>query len=362
MITAINNIYVQTIHIWYDARMIVVIIAGGSGTRLWPLSTTGFPKHLLALTNEKSLLQNTFERVQGLASVDRLFVITEVSHAEHVKQQLPHILSSNIIIEPGRRGTASCVALGLAEIKARGLPNEPIFFLWADHIIRDVDSFVATILRAGQVAEHQDRVVFIGAEPNYASTKLGYIKKGSMLEGWHGVYDFAGFVEKPDKKTAESYLNGGMYLWNMGYLVAKLSVYESNMEQYSPLMDSRYKKLLNSRSEASYLSLEAVAIEYIFSEKLQEALVIQGTFDWADVGSFGDLHDMSVQDENGNHKRGSMIELESTTNSFVRNETGIPVAVIGLDNVVVVSSPNGVLVTNKNFDQRVGAVAKRLQG
>ena len=125
MITAINNIYVQTIHIWYDARMIVVIIAGGSGTRLWPLSTNGFPKHLLALTNEKSLLQNTFERVQGLASVDRLFVITEVSHAEHVKQQLPNILSSNIIIEPGRRGTATAgTCAGRSPAAATGLQKD----------------------------------------------------------------------------------------------------------------------------------------------------------------------------------------------------------------------------------------------
>src|SRR6185437_10953203 len=117
--------------------MIVVIIAGGSGTRLWPLSTPDYPKHLLSLTNEKSLLQNTFERVQALAPTNQIFVISEASHSEHVIDQLPEAKRENIIIEPGRRGTSSCFLLALKAIRERGLDDQAVFFLWADNVIRD---------------------------------------------------------------------------------------------------------------------------------------------------------------------------------------------------------------------------------
>ena len=130
--------------------MIVVIIAGGSGTRLWPLSTPDYPKHLLKLTNKHSLLQNTLMRVESLASIDNIFVVSESSHIHHVREQLPKLNKHNILVEPGRRGTASCVLLALSEIKKRKMADESILFLWADHLIRDTDGFTATVLRAGE--------------------------------------------------------------------------------------------------------------------------------------------------------------------------------------------------------------------
>ncbi len=343
--------------------MIVIIIAGGSGSRLWPLSTQAYPKHLLSLTNDKSLLQNTFERVSGIAPLSQIFVITEASHSRHVNDQLKDLSPENILIEPARRGTASCVALGLAEVAKRGFDkDEPVFFLWADHIIRDSDGFTAAVLKAGEVARDQQKIVFMGAEPTYPSTKFGYIKKGQEIANWYQIYEFGCFVEKPNKQKAEQYLEDGKHLWNMGYLTGTLVAFEKAMEDYSDDMMHRYKLLVASNDlEKDYLSLENIAVEYVFSEKLKNALVIPGAFDWVDVGSFGDLHDMSVHDDAGNHVRGVNIAVELTTNSLIRNETDIPLAVIGLDNVIVVQTPDGVLVTNKNFDQKVGDVAKKLQ-
>jgi mannose-1-phosphate guanylyltransferase len=342
--------------------MIVVIIAGGSGTRLWPLSTHSYPKHLLKLTNDKSLLQNTVERVSGLTSKDKIFIIPESSHADHVKEQLTGINADNIIVEPARRGTASCFLLALTEIKERGLENEPVFFLWADHLIRDTDGFAATMLKAGNIAEDERRLVFIGVEPTYPSTGFGYMERDGALKDWPGAFHLVSFKEKPDRKTAERYQRSGKYYWNTGYLVGTLETFEREMRTRSKRLWRDYKKLLKSKNKkTAYLAIKSEAIDTALSEKVEDGVVVAGNFDWADVGSFKDLHEISLQDEGGNHIRGNNIELENTSNSFVRNDTTTPVAVIGLDNIVVVNTPNGVLVTNKNYAQRVGDVAKRLQ-
>lgn len=343
--------------------MIVFIIAGGSGTRLWPLSTNSFPKHLLKLTNENSLLQNTVHRVNKVTHTSKIYVISEVSHVEHVRSQLPELPAENILAEPGRRGTASCVAWALSEVKKRNLPeNEAILFLWADSLIRNNEGFAASVLHAGQVAEDAKKIVFIGAEPTYPSTGFGYMKKANAVNGWSGIYELATFVEKPDKKTAEQYYESGDYLWNMGYMVGTLRDFEHEFATVAPDMNDRYQKLCCTEDITNvYESFESVAVDYPFSERLTDALVLHGTFDWADIGSFGDLHDVSLQNDDGNHVHGSAVITESTTNSYIRNESNVPVAVIGLDNIVVVSTPNGVLVTNKNYSQKVGDVAKKIQ-
>jgi mannose-1-phosphate guanylyltransferase/mannose-6-phosphate isomerase len=342
--------------------MIVVIIAGGSGTRLWPLSTHEYPKHLLKLTNEKSLLQNTVDRVLQITSSDKVFVIPEISHSEHVYKQLAHIDKKNILPEPGRRGTASCFLLALSEIKVRDFSDEPILFLWADHLIRDADGFTATMLKAGDIAEAEQRLVFIGVEPTYPSTGFGYMERNGKLKGWRDAYHLMSFKEKPDKKTAEKYITSGKYLWNTGYLVGTLTTFEREMAEHSKRLRKDYQKLLASKDKnRTYLSFTNEAIDTALSEKVTDGIVVPGSFDWADVGSFKDLHDISLQNDEGNYISGQKIEIENTTNSYVRNDTDTSLAVIGLDNVIVVNTPNGVLVTNKNYAQKVGDVAKRLQ-
>lgn len=342
--------------------MVSVIIAGGSGTRLWPLSTHEYPKHLLKLTDDKSLLQNTVDRALRLTSKEKIFVMPEASHSSHVIEQLPEIAKSNFLIEPARRGTASCVAWALVEIKKRGLTDEPIVFLWGDQLIHNTDGFVASVLRAGEVSADQKKIVFMGIEPTYPSTGFGYIHKGKALENWVNVFELKTFKEKPKADMADKYFASGDYLWNIGNLVGCVNVFEQKMKAQAPQMWSRYKKLLESDNPTkTYLGLDSIALEYELSENMIDALVMAGNFDWVDLGSFKDLHDISTQDSNGNYINGEFIELDGTTNSYVRNESKIPIAIIGLDNVVVVNSPNGVLVSNKNFAQKVGDIAKKLQ-
>lgn len=346
--------------------MIVVIISGGSGTRLWPLSTPDFPKHLLKLTGERSLLQASFDRARLLTESDRIFVVPEVSHAQHAISQLPELAPENIIVEPGRRGTANCLLLALSVIRKRGLPaDEPIFIGWADHYITDVMGFADTFHAAERIARTEDKIVDIGVVPTYASTGLGYIERGEKISEDDEAYRLAQFKEKPDLTTAQSFVETGNYYWNTGYLVGSMGAFERDFEKYAPEMWKHYQQLLTANGDSAldtYLGFEQLNLERTHNEKNPDMLVMPGRFDWADVGSHGDLHDISVHDSSGNTIHGAHISIAQTNNSMVRNETNVPVAVIGMEGVVVIANEHGVLVTDKHHAQHVGDVAKSLYG
>ncbi len=342
--------------------MISVIIAGGSGTRLWPLSTPDYPKHLLKINGQnKSLLQNTYERVKEISST--VYVITDKSHAHHIKDQLPDLPDDNFIMEPARRGTANCIVAGLVVISQQTANHdEPIAFLPADHYIRDVKGFAYTFARAETVSQKEGRIVLIGVEPNYAATGFGYIQKGEKYEK-SLVFNVHSFKEKPDFKTAQKYLKSGNYVWNSGSFVGSVNTFLEKIKNYAPDLFENYQKLTAAKNQddylKTYLTFESDSIDYALIERVKDLLVIPAAFDWMDLGSFPDLHKAVDIDEQGNHYHGEQIEVENVTNSFIQNYEDRPLAVIGLDGVVVVNSPNGILVARKDLAQKVGDVSKR---
>lgn len=331
---------------------------------MWPLSTHDFPKHLLKLTNEKSLLQNTYERVKELS--DDIFVIPEKSHSKHVYSQLPELPWKNVLVEPARRGTASCVVLALSEIKRRRFESQAVLFLWADHLIQDKKAFVEAALQAAKLAESEQKLVFMGMKPSYPSTGLGYIQKGKKQPGKSkNVFTLKQFVEKPNAATAKLYYKSGEYLWNTGYLTGTIEAFEREIKAHAPRLWNDYQSLLSTRlpirRRKFYMDFVSEPIDTALSEHVPDGLIVAGGFDWLDIGSFHDLHGASRQDKGGNFVSGPDIELENVTDSYVRNETDIPIAVIGLENVAVIATENGVLVTNKAHAQKVGDVSKKLQ-
>jgi mannose-1-phosphate guanylyltransferase/mannose-6-phosphate isomerase len=345
-------------------EMIAVIIAGGSGTRLWPLSTPEYPKHLLCIGNEqKSLLQKTYERVHNVA--DHVYVITEKSHAHHVREQLPEVDESHCVVEPGRRGTANCTLLALAHIAGKHDSSEPIVILWADHYIRDIDGFAHSMKLAANISKRENKIVLVGVEPSYPATGFGYIQKDSLVNDEDFVFYVDAFKEKPDFATAETYVKSGKYLWNSGYFIASIDTFLHAMAAYSPEMLEHFKVLAeadNLDDEADYyLKLESSNIDNALIEKVPELLVVPATFDWMDLGSYGDLHGATGSDEQGNHVvHGGGVELMNVENSFIQNHEEKPVAVIGLDNIVVINTKDGILVARKDMSQAVGEISKKL--
>jgi mannose-1-phosphate guanylyltransferase/mannose-6-phosphate isomerase len=343
--------------------MIVVIIAGGSGTRLWPLSTPDYPKHLLKINGDKrSLLQHTYDRARRLT--DKIYVVSDDSHIKHVREQLPELSPEAFIVEPARRGTANCIVAALAAIAKLHDPDEPIASIHADHYIRDTDGFVHSFKVATDASAANQRIVLVGVEPDHPATGFGYIQKDELFDEANFVFGVQSFKEKPAFDVAQDYVASGKYLWNCGYFVGSVNTFKQKMQDYAPELFDNYQKLAAASSEdydKTYLSLKSEAIDYALIEKVQDLLVVPASFDWMDLGSFGDLHKAVGGDEQGNHLHGQ-VETEEVTNSFVHNQDTKPVAVIGLDNVVVVNTPHGTLVARKDLAQQVGAVSKRIGG
>lgn len=340
--------------------MIIAIIAGGSGTRLWPLSTPEYPKHLLNVNgDERSLLQHTYDRAKHLT--DKIYIVSDASHIDHVRQQLPELPDSAFVIEPARRGTANCIVAALVRIAGQHDADEPIASIHADHYIRDTDGFVHSFKVATEVSQTKKRIVLVGVEPDHPATGFGYIQKGALFDEKNFVYTVDSFKEKPAFDVAQSYVNSGKYLWNCGYFVGSVNTFKKKMQQFAPDMLANFEKLAAAAPndyEATYLSLTNDAIDYALIEKVQDLLVVPASFDWLDLGSFADLHKAVDGDEQGNHVHGK-VEIEEVENSFIQNHEDRPIAVIGLDNVVIVNTPTGLIVARKDLSQKVGEVSKR---
>ena len=343
--------------------MIVVIIAGGSGTRLWPLSTPEYPKHLLKINGDTlSLLQHTYERAKQVS--EKIYVVSEQSHIQHVKDQLGELPDDAFICESGRRGTANCIVAALEYIGKRHDADEPIASIAADHYIRDIVGFKHSFQVANDTAISEKRIVLVGVEPDHPATGFGYIEKGELLSDRPFVYNVNSFMEKPDFQKAQNYMRSGKYLWNCGYFVGTLNTFKESMKQYAPELYGNYQKLVEATAEAYkdiYLGFSNEAIDYALIEKVPDLLVVPASFDWMDLGSFGDLAKaIGVNQSNGNYVFGEHVEIEEAKNTVVQNYEEKPVVVIGLDNCVVVNTPHGLLITRKDLSQKVGDVSKRL--
>jgi mannose-1-phosphate guanylyltransferase/mannose-6-phosphate isomerase len=345
--------------------VIVLIVAGGSGTRLWPLSTPDFPKHLLKITNNKSLLQNTFERAKKITSVDKIYISTEKSHSDHIISQLPELSKQQVIIEPARRDTMPCILNALQFISTKHGRDEPIASIHADHHIRDIEGFAQGLRVAADISKKHQRICLLGLEPASPSTKYGYIHKGSTYSGDEFVYEITAFKEKPPYEVAKKYFESGEHYWNMGYFVAPYEVFESVIrsksdKHWSDQLDRLQNSSVEERDEI-YLDFNKEPIDTALMEKADDLLVMPGSFDWMDVGSFDDVHKVSSQDEDGNACYGNNVHVLDSAQVYVRNDTDKPVAVIGLDNVTVVNTEHGLLVMRTDQSQKVKEVVNKLK-
>lgn len=347
--------------------MITVIIAGGSGTRLWPLSTPKYPKHLLKLTGERTLLQTAYDRASQLG--DNMYVVTEASHSDRVREQLPELSEDMFLIEPGRRGTAHCIIFALDYIARNHSHDEPIAFIHSDHYVRDIGGFTRSFATAGKVSLAKNQITLIGIEPTFPSTGFGYIERDGLVDGTDGVFNVESFKEKPDLDTATKYVESGNYLWNCGYFVGSVNTFIDEMRLSAPDLFENYNKLKKIKEICSkkyndaYLELDNQVIDIALIEKAKSLAVVAASFDWMDIGSFKDLHAVVPRNQIENYTSGENIHLIDSENVYVRNEEDDkPIAVIGLNDVVVVNTPDGILVSRKDVSFRTGEVAKKLQG
>ena len=343
--------------------MIPVILSGGSGSRLWPLSRKNKPKQFLTLFNDSSMFQSTLTRLNGLDSLEAPLIVCNNEHRFMVAEQLQEIgLEANgIILEPCARNTAPAIAL--AALKAMDKGEDPLLLiLAADHLISDVTAFHKAIEQAQKLAE-QDKLVTFGIQPQSAHTGYGYIEAEEKSK----PSSVKRFIEKPDLGTAESYLSAGNFFWNSGMFLFKASAYIKELARFSPEMLSSCKQSL----EKAVIDLDFVrvdpelfeqspsdSIDYAVMEKTDKAMVVPLDAGWSDVGSWSSLWEAFTRDDDQNVLIGDVL-VENVHNAYIHSENRL-VTVLGLDDVIVVETHDAVMVAHKDQAQKVKTIVEEL--
>jgi mannose-1-phosphate guanylyltransferase len=326
-----------------------VIPAGGSGTRLWPISNQQKPKHLLDLTGTgRSLLQQTYDRVAPLA--EAVFVLTEERQVPMIKEQLPE---ARFIVEPTARGTVN--ALGLAALEIGRLDAEAVMVSCAaDHVIQDTEGYRASVRTAIATAAAGDRLVTIGLRPTYPATGLGYLRVGEK-EG--DAFRVEEFVEKPTLPRAEEYLAAGTYYWNLAMFAWRTSAFLDELERVAP---GYHRGLLEFKAgRRPYAQLQNEAVDYAVLEKTDRLWLVPAGFDWLDVGSWSELLEMLPTDENGNSIDGESAVID--TSGSLLSAPGKLVAAIGIENLIVVDTEQALLVLPRSRAQDVKKIVELLR-
>lgn len=348
--------------------LVPVILAGGVGSRLWPLSREHYPKQFIALLDDsQSLLQSTLVRLQGLEPMAGVMVICNQEHRFLVAEQLRQIgaQAPTIILEPAPRNTAPAVAIAAFEA-VRADENAVLLILPADHLIRSRDQFQQAV-RVGMQAAQQGELVTFGVVPDRPETGFGYIRGGAE-SGVKGIFKVEHFAEKPDAATARTYLESGNYYWNSGMFMFRAQAYLTELETHAQdIYEACRKASANTVADLDFQRVDAAlfsacrseSIDYAVMEKTTSAVVVPLQSDWNDVGAWDAIWDVSERDKQGNAVQGDVI-LEDVSNSYVRSESRL-VAVVSVDNLVVVETNDAVLVANKDNVQDVKKIVARLQ-
>lgn len=347
-----------------------VIMAGGGGTRLWPLSRQDRPKQMLKINSERSLFQLATDRLEGLFPAERIFIVTVAEQARQLRQQVPEIPGDNYLIEPMPRGTASVVGLAATALLKRD-PQAVMAILTADHIIQNVPAFQTALREAFEVAQ-AGYLVTLGIQPTYPATGYGYIQRGARLDRpGETVYQVERFREKPDEAAAREMLAGGDHYWNSGMFIWRADrVLEEFRRQMPELAHTlaQIGEALGTEAEAEVIQrlwpgIRPQTIDYGIMEHAEKVAVVPATeLGWNDVGSWESFFDVFPADAQGNIALGGKTILLDTGNSLLLTEQPDRLIVtIGIEDLVIVDAGDALLITRRDQAQRVREVVQRLK-
>ncbi|MBR6163668.1 mannose-1-phosphate guanylyltransferase/mannose-6-phosphate isomerase [bacterium] len=337
-----------------------IILAGGSGSRLWPLSRDEYPKQLLSFDENESLLQKTFKRLSLFSKPSEIVTITNVKHYTNIKLQLNKIDKTNVVLgEPIGKNTAPAIASVLQYFKQTSEGDDIILIAPSDHLIKNTEAFKKTVEEAVLLAE-QGYIVTFGIKPSYIETGYGYIKTQKPLSTGFKVEKF---VEKPDMETAEKYLKSGDYYWNGGIFMGKLSVFLEEFKKFAPEIFSNLNNF-DFKNETKiayniYEKMPSISIDYAIMEKSDKIALVELQSDWNDLGSWQSLWGIKEKDENGNVLTGKVV-VDKVKNSLIYSQKEI-VAVSGLEDIILVETEDAIMACKMSESQSVKNLYEKLK-
>lgn len=350
-----------------------VILAGGGGTRLWPKSRKKTPKQFLKLVGTETMMQIAANRISAFVPWDRIIVVTNALYKEEVIEQLPNVPTQNIIAEPAKRDTALAMLTGALFAKSLD-PDAVVINMASDHIVTNKAEFVRVMKAAAMVAYRKKNLVTVGISPNRPATGFGYIKIGEDLEKLAkglSLFKVDSFTEKPNESTARGFIATGKYFWNANMYVWAAETLSEAFREYMPDMYEQTKHLDKLDSTAFHQALpdvyekaEAISVDYAISEKANNLVLIPGDFGWDDVGDWKVVYDLETKDISGNviisdHKENHTLAISSHNNLI--HADGRLVALVGVDNMVVIDTEEILMIIPKDRSQDVKKIVERLK-
>ncbi|HEY0978617.1 MAG TPA: mannose-1-phosphate guanylyltransferase [Flavobacteriales bacterium] len=344
-----------------DKHTYCVIMAGGIGSRFWPMSRTDRPKQFLDFLGlGRTLIQQTFDRFLPICPAENILVVTNAQYAPLVKQQLPELKDEQILLEPGRRNTAPCIAYANHVIAARD-PEARIIVAPSDHLVMDPKEFQATVRIALDKAGQDDCLVTLGIMPNRPDTGYGYIQFDPQATAHPRVKKVRTFTEKPDHDTALKFLESGDFLWNSGIFIWSLKSVNKAFTKHLPEMEQLFDTgagLYGTPEERGFIAriygdVQSISIDYGVLEKADNVFVVPGDFGWSDLGTWGSLYTHVAKDEAHNAAIGDRVRLYDCARNMVHVQDERLVVLQGLEDYIVVSTPDALLVCRKHDEQQI---------
>jgi mannose-1-phosphate guanylyltransferase len=350
-----------------------LILAGGSGERLWPLSRRVRPKHLLRLVSDKTLLEETIARLAGFISGERILILTNAEQEAAVRELLLDFPKENILVEPAKRDTAAAVALGTGWVAARDHAATMIV-LPADHVITNRAAFQETLALAVNAAQETGELVTIGIRPTWAYPGFGYIEEGEPIhlrksDDKNAIHRVVRFREKPNPDLAESFLRKGNFRWNAGMFVWSVPTVLSEFNRRAPELadficqlrtQGKFEKALRER----FSKLPQISFDYAIMEKADRVLVVEASFDWDDIGSWRAVANYFAKDEHGNAANCSVTAIDST-NNVIFDEDETMISLLGVHNLIIVRTGDAVLICHRHQAEKIkdliGKLPSKLQ-
>jgi mannose-1-phosphate guanylyltransferase len=332
-----------------------LVLAGGSGERFWPLSRKATPKQLLRLFSSQSLVEETVRRLDGFVPRENTLILTNQEQEAAIRKLLPDHPENNILAEPAKRDTAAAIALGVGLIAARN-PSATMVVLPADHRISDKIAFQADLQSAATIAQRTGDLITIGITPTWACPGFGYIERGRQIEN-SSAFEVIRFREKPDPDLAESFVRSGNFYWNAGIFIWSVSSILTEFNRHAPDLAEFVAAIRNSPDKKKVLrerfeGLRKTSIDYAIMEKASRVLVKPATFDWDDVGSWTALSKY-LEQLPGNNAANCPVTLEAAANNIVFSDSKTHVALLGVSDLVVVQTPDAVLVCHRHDVEKI---------